>query len=91
MPTFFPLDDAEILTNNWDPAHKITATTPMGVILCNPSDDVLYWTLSQDDTLPTQTPPRCASLSKHDRQPITLDAGYRLWVCGHGAYAVIEG
>lgn len=88
--TTFPASVDATLSDTWDGANKYTAASEIAVLLCNPSNDVLYFTLTADDTPPTGPLARSPSLKTHDRQPLTLAAGERLWVAGHGAFAVIE-
>lgn len=75
---------------NWDATNRITATGDTDVNVTNTGNNMVRWTLTNSDDLPTISPSQAGIIKSQMDKPMTIPNGQRLWLAGLGATATVE-
>lgn len=80
----------DALTKNWTVESRFTAAADTDILLSNPSNEIVHFSLTVDDSAPAISPARGHPLKPLSVLAMQLKSGERLWLSGENAFAVIE-
>lgn len=74
----------------WASGNRFTATTETDIMLSNPSNGVLRWAITADDTAPAISAAFGHPVRPNNSTSMQLMPGERIWFAGANAIATLE-
>ena len=75
------------LSEAWTPENRFTAADETDALLSNTGSGIVYFEITDSDSLPAVYPRKATQLHPGQSIPLLIKAGWRLWLSGEDGQA----